>query len=263
MKYLILFVVFGSVLYASNPSLNSHQNAISRELVKNLKDDASSITGNSILGKVINEAGAIYAKQYIDIAIKKVIVRRDYFFFSYSDFEWSEYKNEVSFGILGFVFVNDNVTESYQKAKAFLGGIIANLANDVKESTVNTNEPPIKSTQSVEAITSNTYESSTKQSKSFDPSVFNCIKNSDGNGKNLQEKIDNPNAYSFIDKTGEEFIFWGNGDFLYIGKNNRSQGKWKCKGSNNFEVITDWGGTKYYYRSETGQWALTPNALKI
>ena len=63
-----------------------------------------------------------------------------------------------------------------------------------------------------------------------------------------------------VDKTGEEFTFWGNGDFLYIGKNNRSQGKWKCKGSNNFEVITDWGGTKYYYRSETGQWALTPNA---
>jgi hypothetical protein len=99
-----------------------------------------------------------------------------------------------------------------------------------------------------------------KPSQTIDPSVFNCIKNSGGNGKNLQQTIDNPNAYSFVDKTGEEFTFWGNGDFLYIGKNNRSQGKWKCKGSNNFEVITDWGGTKYYYRSETGQWALTPNA---
>jgi hypothetical protein len=99
-----------------------------------------------------------------------------------------------------------------------------------------------------------------KPLQTIDPSVFNCIKNSGGNGKNLQQTIDNPNAYSFVDKTGEEFTFWGNGDFLYIGKNNRSQGKWKCKGSNNFEVITDWGGTKYYYRSETGQWALTPNA---
>ena len=99
-----------------------------------------------------------------------------------------------------------------------------------------------------------------KPSQTIDPSVFNCIKNSGGNGKNLQQTIDNPNAYSFVDKTGEEFTFWGNGDFLYIGKNNRSQGKWKCKGSNNFEVITDWGGIKYYYRSETGQWALTPNA---
>ena len=99
-----------------------------------------------------------------------------------------------------------------------------------------------------------------KPTQTVDSSVFNCIKNSGGNGKNLQQTIDNPNAYSFVDKTGEEFTFWGNGDFLYIGKNNRSQGKWKCKGSNNFEVITDWGGTKYYYRSETGQWALTPNA---
>jgi hypothetical protein len=99
-----------------------------------------------------------------------------------------------------------------------------------------------------------------KPTQTVDISVFNCIKNSGGNGKNLQQTIDNPNAYSFVDKTGEEFTFWGNGDFLYIGKNNRSQGKWKCKGSNNFEVITDWGGIKYYYRSETGQWALTPNA---
>ena len=99
-----------------------------------------------------------------------------------------------------------------------------------------------------------------KPTQTVDVSVFNCIKNSGGNGKNLQQTIDNPNAYSFVDKTGEEFTFWENGDFLYIGKNNRSQGKWKCKGSNNFEVITDWGGTKYYYRSETGQWALTPNA---
>lgn len=96
--------------------------------------------------------------------------------------------------------------------------------------------------------------------QTVDVSVFNCIRNSNTKGKNLQQTIDNPNAYSFVDKTGEEFTFWGNGDFLYIGKNNRSQGKWKCKGSNNFEVITDWGGTKYYYRSETGQWALTPNA---
>ena len=107
------------------------------------------------------------------------------------------------------------------------------------------------------SITPNT---TTKPTQTVDPSVFNCIKNSGGNGKNLQQTVDNPNAYSFVDKTGEEFTFWGNGDFLYIGKNNKSQGKWKCKGSNNFEVITDWGGTKYYYRSETGQWALTPNA---
>lgn len=115
-------------------------------------------------------------------------------------------------------------------------------ATDVIDKVKNTSITPPKPTQTV------------------DVSVFNCIKNSGGNGKNLQQTIDNPNAYSFVDKTGEEFTFWGNGDFLYIGKNNRSQGKWKCKGSNNFEVITDWGGTKYYYRSETGQWALTPNA---
>ena len=138
-----------------------------------------------------------------------------------------------------------------------LGGLVNIEKTAVKVDTNPDANVPTDSTNQTKPEPTNT---TTKPTQTVDPSVFNCIKNSGGNGKNLQQTVDNPNAYSFVDKTGEEFTFWGNGDFLYIGKNNKSQGKWKCKGSNNFEVITDWGGTKYYYRSETGQWALTPNA---
>ena len=136
------------------------------------------------------------------------------------------------------------------------------MANDVKESTVNTNEAPIKSTQSVEEITSNTSESSTKQSQSVDLSVFNCIRNSNTKGKNLQQTKDNPEAYSFFNTDGSEFTFWVNGDFTYYDGDTTANGKWKCKGGNNFDATVDWKGVPHYYRSETNEWALTQNAKK-
>jgi len=163
----------------------------------------------------------------------------------------SEYLDKTDALNSGFTFTKDNVVNWVKGKTEKIKDKVTPLPTDTTKTTDSTSNST-KTTQQPIIIP--------KPTQTVDSSVFNCIKNSGGNGKNLQQTIDNPNAYSFVDKTGEEFTFWGNGDFLYIGKNNRSQGKWKCKGSNNFEVITDWGGIKYYYRSETGQWALTPNA---
>ena len=123
MKYLFIIVV-GLVLFSSNPDLNTHQKAISRELSISLKDDVESISGNSLLGTIITEGVTLYSKEYFDKVLEKVIIRRDYYFFSFSDFEWSVYKKEVSFGILGHVFVYNDVTDAYDKVKDFIEGIV-------------------------------------------------------------------------------------------------------------------------------------------
>jgi hypothetical protein len=101
-----------------------------------------------------------------------------------------------------------------------------------------------------------------KPSQTVDSSVFNCIKNSNTKGKNLQQTKDNPEAYSFFNTDGSEFTFWVNGDFTYYDGDTTANGKWKCKGGNNFEANVDWKGTTHYYRSETNEWALTQNAKK-
>jgi hypothetical protein len=123
MKYLFIIVV-GLVLFSSNPDLKTHQKAISRELSISLKDDVESISGNSILGSIITEGVTLYSKEYFDKVLEKVIIRRDYYFFSFSDFEWSVYKKEVSFGILGQVFIYNDVTDAYDKVKDFIEGIV-------------------------------------------------------------------------------------------------------------------------------------------
>jgi hypothetical protein len=100
------------------------------------------------------------------------------------------------------------------------------------------------------------------QTQPVDSSVFNCIRNSNTKGKNLQQTKDNPEAYSFFNTDGSEFTFWANGDFTYYDGDTTANGKWKCKGGNNFEANVDWKGTTHYYKSETNEWALTQNAKK-
>lgn len=128
---------------------------------------------------------------------------------------------------------------------------------------------PKKSTPQPTDSTSNSTKTTTQQpivtpkpTQTVDISVFNCIKNSNTKGKNLQQTKDNPEAYSFFNTDGSEFTFWANGDFTYYDGDTTANGKWKCKGGNNFEANVDWKGTTHYYRSETNEWALTQNAKK-
>ena len=111
--------------------------------------------------------------------------------------------------------------------------------------------------------TSTTNTNTTTPVKKADESKFACIKNSNTNGKNLQQTKDNPEAYSFFNNDNSELTFWDNGDFTITDGNGRAIGKWKCKGNNNFEANIEWKGTTLYYRSETNQWSDTPNAKKI
>jgi hypothetical protein len=113
------------------------------------------------------------------------------------------------------------------------------------------------------ATSTSTSTTTTTSVKKADESKFACIKNSNTNGKNLQQTKDNPAAYSFFNTDNSEFTFWDNGDFTITDGNGRAIGKWKCKGNNNFEANVEWKGTTLYYRSETNQWSDTQNAKKI
>jgi hypothetical protein len=144
MKYLI-FIVIGFILFSSNPDLKTHEKAISRELSINFKNDIENISGNSILGSIVAEGVTKYSKDYLDQALDKVITRRDYYFFSFSDFEWSVYKKEVAFGILGQVFVYNEVTSAYGEVKEFIDRIISDELKDNKNEDIfeekNVDEP--------------------------------------------------------------------------------------------------------------------------
>ena len=113
------------------------------------------------------------------------------------------------------------------------------------------------------ATTNTNTTTTTTPVKKADESKFACIKNSNTKGKNLQQSDTNPEVYIFVDTDGTEFEFWDNGNFAVWDGNNRAIGKWKCKGSNNFDANIEWKGETHYFRSETNQWSVTPNAKKI
>jgi hypothetical protein len=113
-----------------------------------------------------------------------------------------------------------------------------------------------------DSITPNTNTTTTPVKKA-DESKFACIKNSNTKGKNLQQSDTNPDVYIFVDTDGTEFEFWDNGNFAVWDGSTRAIGKWKCKGSNNFDANIEWKGETHYFRSETNQWSVTPNAKKI
>jgi hypothetical protein len=135
---------------------------------------------------------------------------------------------------------------------------------DYKFAIISAHADKVDSTSSTSTSTSTT-TSTSKETRvvKVDETKFNCIKNSDTNGKNLRQSDQNPEAYFFVGGDGSTFVFWENGNFILITDNHRSLGKWKCKGNNNFEATIENGGDTHYYRSETNQWALTPNAKKI
>jgi hypothetical protein len=148
----------------------------------------------------------------------------------------------------GFTFTKDNVVNWVKgKTEKIKDKITPQPTDSTSNSTKTTTQQPI--------ITP-------KPAQSVDSSVFNCIKNSNTKGKNLQQTKDNPDAYSFFNTDGSEFTFWANGDFTYYDGDTTANGKWKCNGGNNFEANVDWKGTTHYYKSETNEWALTQNAKK-
>ena len=160
----------------------------------------------------------------------------------------SEYLDKTDALNSGFTFTKDNVVNWVKgKTEKIKDKITPQPTDSTSNSTKTTTQQPIITPKSTQPV---------------DSSVFNCIKNSNTKGKNLQQTKDNPEAYSFFNTDGSEFTFWANGDFTYYDGDTTANGKWKCKGGNNFEANVDWKGTTHYYRSETNEWALTQNAKK-
>jgi hypothetical protein len=168
----------------------------------------------------------------------------------------SEYLDKTDALNSGFTFTKDNVVNWVKGKTEKIKDKITPQPTDTTKTTDSTSDSTKTTTQQPIITPKPT------QTQPVDLSVFNCIKNSNTKGKNLQQTKDNPEAYSFFNTDGSEFTFWANGDFTYYDGDTTANGKWKCKGGNNFEANVDWKGTTHYYRSETNEWALTQNAKK-
>jgi hypothetical protein len=172
---------------------------------------------------------------------------------------WSILSSKFNMGTFTYDMFKQNMSNVEGRKKFW-----SKYSKDLKLDDYNLYEKNLTTNQTSTqgALISPTTTPPPKPTQTVDSSVFNCIKNSNTKGKNLQQTKDNPEAYSFFNTDGSEFTFWVNGDFTYYDGDTTANGKWKCNGGNNFEANVDWKGTTHYFKSETNEWALTQNAKK-
>ena len=107
------------VLYASNPSIKDHHSAVNFKMSSLLKSEIGA-TDNSSGAKI----GMMFGSSLIDGIVQEVIHRDDYFLFSLTRFEFKGETAVIGLGILGKVYISDEVDKRFKKAKESLSNLL-------------------------------------------------------------------------------------------------------------------------------------------
>jgi len=108
MKFIIAIAIM-AILYASNPDLLTHQNAVKvkiSNLIKKQISSEKSTNSNEQAGKFVL---GLFGEGIADEAVKEFIKRKDYFFFSLTTFEFNGNETTIGVGLLGNVFITDEL----------------------------------------------------------------------------------------------------------------------------------------------------------
>lgn len=133
MKYIGAFIVM-VVLFTSNPSLQDHQSAVSAKVGQVLRSEVSSSgSETSNLEKIGIEFGVMLGSSLLDNMVKEVIKRKDYFFFSLTSFEYNGENRIIGIGVLGNVFISNDVEQELRRKGDLIKGGIGDLLNSDRQ----------------------------------------------------------------------------------------------------------------------------------
>ena len=115
MKYIIAIALL-AILYASNPTLADHQNAVKEKISKLIKsENPSEEKSTNLLSEVGSAIGAMFGDSLVEGIVKEVVKRKDYFFFSLTSVEYNGYDKVIGIGILGNVHISEEVEKELKK----------------------------------------------------------------------------------------------------------------------------------------------------
>lgn len=115
MKYIIAIALL-TILYASNPTLADHQNAVKEKISKLIKsENPSEEKPTNLLSEVGSAIGALFGNSLVEGIVKEVVKRKDYFFFSLTSVEYNGYDKVIGIGILGNVHISEEVEKELKK----------------------------------------------------------------------------------------------------------------------------------------------------
>jgi hypothetical protein len=115
MKYIIIIALL-AILYASNPSLEDHQNAVKEKISKIIKSQIpTDEKTTSTVGAIGTAIGTLFGKSLIEGIVKEVVKKKDYFFFSLTSIEYNGYEKVIGIGIMGNVHISEEVEKELKK----------------------------------------------------------------------------------------------------------------------------------------------------
>jgi hypothetical protein len=117
MKYIIVIGLL-AILYASNPSLEDHQNAVKEKISKIFKSQISTDEKTtSTVGEIGTAIGTLFGNSLLEGIVKEIVKRKDYFFFSLTSVEYNGYNKVIGIGIIGNVYISEEVEKEFNKEK--------------------------------------------------------------------------------------------------------------------------------------------------
>ena len=116
-KY-ILFILLLALLFASNPGLQDHRDAVSAKINRLLAKEISKddTTGNTLDGAGA-QLGQMLGSMVINKVVENAVQRKNYLFFSLTSFEINGDEKIIGFGILGNVFITNHVDQKFNEAR--------------------------------------------------------------------------------------------------------------------------------------------------
>ena len=208
MKYILAIVVL-AILYASNPNLDEHQRALKDKVSQLIRREVSS-SGKSVssLGDIGTELGVMFGSSLADGIIKDVVRRKDYFFFSLTSIEFEGNNKIIGLGILGKVFITDQVdyelNKGTQKVKSAWNDLIKpNNENSASNNTIDTTFATDNSSHSAStATTTSEYyvnASESNQVHFYNSPNYNSMRNSYFNSREKVTALRIENGFAYIE----------------------------------------------------------------
>ena len=109
---LIIVSIFVLALIISNPSEESHRYTLKKKVMAaSEKAIEETLTGGNSYEKIAQNIGLVFGGAMIDKLIDASVSRDNYVLFSYTTFNWAGNKNIIGVGILGNVFISEEVSK--------------------------------------------------------------------------------------------------------------------------------------------------------
>ncbi|MEY5049695.1 MAG: hypothetical protein RLZZ175_3054 [Bacteroidota bacterium] len=110
---ILVFVFFTLIL--TNPTLEEHKEATKLKFNSLMIKEFASENSGDLVNKLASSVGSLWGGAIVNELIDKLLNRENYLIFSLTKFQWLDENKTIGIGILGNVYLFDNLDKNLQE----------------------------------------------------------------------------------------------------------------------------------------------------